>query len=250
MKKIFSLIILAFIVMGSYAQGEYMVIQTTDGGLYAIKNAELKQITVTDAPYPEPQHNYIWMPGNGNKWNHMTCPILYSENNDGIYQGYAYMDGDFKFTMDPEWGEERNNASFFSASSCIDLGDQCGGNISYKGTPGMCHLIVDDIAKTLTVNPCTWSIAGSFNGWYADADKAIAMAYNTAAQCLEANVTFESFTEWKFIRDNSWMVNLGGTSEYLDQDGPILSSDAGKYTIQLFIERTDTPPHAIIKRNE
>lgn len=182
---------------------------------------------------------YMWVPGNGNGWNHGVCPVLVSENNDGIYVGYAYMDGDFKFTMVPEWGEERNNGSFSSASDCIDLGDQGGGNISYTGEASMCYIVVDDNTKTLSVTPCTWGVVGNFNGWSVAAGEIVAMSYNKDAHCLETPVTFDADAEWKFARDNSWDVNFGGAFDNLQQDGPNFATGAGSYTIQLFIERAN-----------
>lgn len=182
---------------------------------------------------------YMWVPGNGNGWNHGVCPVLVSENNDGIYVGYAYMDGDFKFTMVPEWGEERNNGSFTSASDCIDLGDQGGGNISYTGEASMCYIVVDDNTKTLSVTPCTWGVVGNFNGWSVAAGEIVAMSYNTDAHCLETAVTFDGDAEWKFARDNSWDVNFGGALDALVQGGPNFATGAGAHTIQLFIERAN-----------
>lgn len=182
---------------------------------------------------------YMWVPGNGNGWNHGVCPVLVSENNDGIYVGYAYMDGEFKFTMVPEWGEERNNASFASASDCISLGDQGGGNISYTGEASMCYIVVDDNTKTLSVTPCTWGVVGNFNGWSVAAGEIVAMTYNTDAHCLQATVNFDGDAEWKFARDNSWDVNFGGALDALVQDGPNFATGAGAHTIQLFIERAN-----------
>lgn len=187
---------------------------------------------------------YMWVPGNGNGWSHSVCPVLVSENNDGIYVGYAYMDGDFKFTMVPEWGEERNNGSFTAASDNISLGDQGGGNISYTGEAGLCFIVVDDNTKTLTVTPTTWGIVGGFNGWSVAAGEIVAMGYNKDAHCLEADVDFASDTEWKFARDNAWDVNFGGTLDDLQQDGPNFPGTAGKHTIQLFIERANETFHA------
>lgn len=190
---------------------------------------------------------YMWVPGNGNGWSHDVCPVLVSENNDGIYVGYAYMDGDFKFTMVPEWGEERNNGSFASASDCIDLGDMGGGNISYTGEASMCYIVVDDNTKTLSVTPCTWGVVGNFNGWSVAAGEIVAMGYNKDAHCLEAAVNFDSDAEWKFARDNSWDVNFGGAFDALQQDGPNFATGAGSYTIQLFIERANEGYKAEVK---
>ncbi|MDO4803043.1 MAG: hypothetical protein Q4A15_12830, partial [Prevotellaceae bacterium] len=98
----------------------------------------------------------------------------------------------------------------------------------------------------LTVNPgagivdaqsVKWGIVGGFNSWSVDDGKIIDMTYNTASHALEAQVTFDTDTEWKFARDNAWTVNFGGALDALVQDGGNFSTTAGSYTISLKIER-------------
>lgn len=189
--------------------------------------------------------SYLWMPGNGNGWSHANCPILKSEDGE-IYQGYAYMDGDFKFTLVPEWGAELNNGNFSTVSDGIDLGDGAGGNIGFTGEAGMYWLIVNPGTGELTAAPAKWGIVGGFNSWSVDDGKIVDMTYNKDKHALEAEVEFETDTEWKFARNNSWDVNFGGPLESLTQDGPNLAGAAGKHTVRLFIERADEEPHATV----
>lgn len=186
---------------------------------------------------------YLWIPGNGNGWNHGVCPILVSE--DGVFfSGYAYMNGEFKFTPVDNWSAEYNNGSFTTVSDNIDCGDGGGGNINFTGDPGMYFFTVDLDSKTVNATAVTWSVIGGFNGWGGDE----VMTYDEGNHCLSVTVNFEEATEFKFRRDTDWGINLGGTFDALEQDGANLNADAGEHTIQLFIERpAQDGLHAAIK---
>ncbi len=186
---------------------------------------------------------YLWIPGNGNGWNHGVAPVLVSEDGE-FYSGYAYMNGEFKFTPADNWNAEYNNGSFTTVSDNIDLGDGGGGNINFTGDPGMYFFTVDLANKTVNAVPVTWSVIGGFNGWGGDE----VMTYDEANHCLSVTINFAEDTEWKFRRDADWAVNFGGTLDALVQDGANLAATAGEHTIQLFIERpAQDGLHAAIK---
>ncbi len=190
------------------------------------------------------KESYLWVPGNGNSWNHGVAPVLVSP--DGVvFSGYAYMDGEFKFTPFDNWDNgEYNNGSFDTVSDNIDLGNKGGGNLNFTGDPGMYYFTVDLDTKTIQATACTWSVIGGFNSWVGDE----VMTYDTSNHCLSVDVNFDTDTEWKFRRDADWAVNFGGTLDELVQDGPNLSATAGTHTIQLFIERpAQDGLHAAIK---
>ena len=199
-----------------------------------------KWIDVLAVPAKE---SYLWIPGNGNGWNHGVCPILVS--NDGeVYTGYAYMNGEFKFTPVGDWTAEYNNGNFTSVSDNIDLGDGGGGNINFTGEPGMYLFTVDLANKSVNAVPVVWSIIGGFNDWGGDE----IMTYDEGNHCLSADVNFATDTEWKFRRDKDWAVNYGGSLDALEQDGGNFSATAGAHTIQLFIERpAQDGMHAVVK---
>ena len=194
---------------------------------------------------------YLWIPGNGNGWNHGVAPILVS--NDGtVFTGYAYMDGEFKFTPVGDWSAEYNNGSFTTVSSNIDLGDGGGGNINFTGAAGMYYFTVDIENKVIDATEVTWSIIGAFNNW--DGDEV--MTYDTDKHCLTVDINFAEETQWKFRRDKSWDVNLGAKGDdepSTDMDGLVANGKnfvgkAGEHTIQLFIERpAQDGLHAVIK---
>lgn len=199
-----------------------------------------KWIDVTAAPVKEA---YLWVPGNGNGWNHGVCPILVSTDGEN-YSGYAYMDGEFKFTPVGDWSAEFNNGSFSSVSENIDLGDGGGGNINFVGEAGMYYFTVNTTDKTISAVAVTWSVIGGFNNWGGDE----VLTYDTGNHCLSVDVNFDTDTEWKFRRDYDWAVNFGGSLDALEQDGANFSATAGAHTIQLFIERpAQDGLHAVIK---
>lgn len=240
MKKILLVIASIIVSIGLCAQTtadstDYVVITMNDGSQIAIHSYDIQDMIF--AMPPKPTVSYLWMPGNGNGWDHNTCPILMSEG-DGIYKGYCYMDGDFKFTYTADWSTELNNSSFNSVSDNITLRWD-GGNITYTGAPGMCWVEVDNNAKSLTVTPVTWSIIGNFNGWADDVD----MTYDTTDQCLKATLTLDG-DGWKFRRDHSWNVNLGGTLGCLEPDGANLASEAKTYTVRLYLGNAQGVFHA------
>lgn len=191
-------------------------------------------VSKIDAP------EFLWMPGNGNGWNHGNAPVFAFDSSVGTkggFAGYAYMDGDFKFTLKPEWAEELNNGSFKSSSDNIDLGDQGGGNISYVGEPGMCYVVIDWKEMSITATPCTWSIIGDFNSWNGD----VVMTYSTDDHCLVATGVGATSAGWKFRRDASWDVNLGGTKDKLVPNGDNIAADAN--SVKLYIENQKTGYH-------
>lgn len=189
--------------------------------------------------------SYLWVPGGGNGWDHAVSPKLICE--DGVtYKGYAYLDGEFKFTDVAGWdGTEFNNGSFTSTSENIDLGDGAGGNIVYTGAASMCWIEVSPSKGELIVTPVKWGIVGGFNSWSVDDGKIVDMTFDTAEHCLKATIADGISGEWKFARDNSWDVNFGGALDALVQDGPNLTNEGT--VIRLFIERADEKPHATVE---
>jgi len=212
---------------------------------------ESNVVTLRVAPswvdvYAKPvEASYLWVPGNGNGWAHAVCPVLKSEDGK-TYTGYAYMDGEFKFTPQGNWDAEFNNSHFTTVSDNIDLGDAAGGNINFTGEAGMYFLTVNTEVGALQAELVHWGIVGGFNSWSVDEGKIVEMTYDKDSHCLSADVDFEGGSEWKFARDYAWTFNFGGELDNLEQDGANLSHD-GAHTIQLFIERADENPHAVVK---
>lgn len=198
---------------------------------------ESEEMTFVILPLaPSFDYDKLWMPGAGNGWNHGVAPVLFSPDMDGKFTGYAYMDGEFKFTKVADWKDELNNSNFAGTCSAnIDLGDKAGGNIKYTGDAAFCYVEVNVSEGTIKATPCSWGIIGGFDGNSWGTDQAT-LVYDTEKHCLQALVDFGAGTEWKFRRDEGWDINYGGALDALVDGGDNITS-SGTNMVQLFIER-------------
>lgn len=190
------------------------------------------KITITPLSFEE----YIYIPGNPQGWNPETAPMLRSAGFDGVYTGYAYMDGEFKFTKGNSWSAgEYNYGNFSTFGSMFAAGD--GSNIKCT-EPGYYYLTADLAAGSLNAQPVqVISIIGGAidDNWSQDVD----MTYNKADDCWETTYTFRA-GEFKFRMNHEWGLNLGGSLDDLQQDGGNLKFDeAGTYHVKLYPSRAN-----------
>ena len=170
---------------------------------------------------------YIWQAGNGNGWGSPAAP-LYGPAGDGLYTGYMYLDGEFKFRSGednwdaPDWG--------IGAGGEGTLAEQAG---NLNAAAGYYMVNVDLGALTYTLTPITTiGIVGpaQSGGWDSDTD----MTYNTETGAWEATIELAA-DELKFRANDGWDINWGGSVDNLTQNGPNLKiAEAGTYFIQLF----------------
>ena len=175
---------------------------------------------------PKPEfEEYIYGIGNGTGWSRV-CPLR-SPNFDGLYTGYIYIDGEFKFRSHedswdaPDWGGGADPGTL-----------QEGGNITEPVATGY-------YAITVNLATMTWELGtkinnigmiGSFNGWGGDEE----MTYNPATGAWEGELTLTEDSEVKFRANYAWAINWGGSFDELTQDGSNLQVPAGTYKVQLF----------------
>lgn len=188
------------------------------------------------APYwvkpAETKASYLWMPGDGNGWDHSVCPVLISEKGNGKYVGYGYIGNEFKFTETASWGKELNAGSFDDSKTDDIFGVGSGtGNITCSA-PGFYYITVDVKNKSIKATEVTWYICGEFCGSDWSLSNIKPLTYNTDEHCLE--IDYDISGEWKFLMDGSWDVNLGGSLDDLVLNGSNLNASGSK--IQLFIE--------------
>ena len=165
---------------------------------------------------------YIWQAGNANGWG-SPADGLYGE--DGKYQGYMYLDGEFKFRSHenswdaPDWGSGGSEGTLAAQA----------GNLSAQA--GFYQVNVDLAAMTYSLTKVeSIGIIGDFNGWGGDVE----MTYNTTEKCWEATTTVTD-GGLKFRMNHDWAVNWGGDTNYLAQDGANISVSAGTYKFQLYL---------------
>jgi len=165
--------------------------------------------------------------GNESGWG--TSHPLYSANNDGKYEGYYWLNGEFKFKPNADnWNDDLEYVD----------GTTLGGSLTDGGGPncpdpgaGFYQINLDLTAMTYSLMKIeSVSMIGGFNGWGDDLE----MSYNTEEGCWE--VTTDAVAgEYKFRANHDWGINWGGTEANLEQNGANLNIEAGTYKFQLFI---------------
>lgn len=209
-----------------------------DGSFMVSVNGDAKFVKVTlnmlDGTYLVEKVNfvpYIYLPGNAQGWNPETAPALVG-NGEGLYTGFAYMDGEFKFTQQRSWAAEYNNGSFSSASADFDLGAKDGGNIKCNGT-GVYYFEVNVVTGDLKATKVEiMGLIGGFNGWGEDD----VMTWDNENLCYVKEGASVSDAGWKFRINGGWDINLGGTIGNLVANGDNL--DVVGTTIKLYPCRT------------
>lgn len=166
---------------------------------------------------------FIYEIGNESGWS--TPHALRSPAQDGVYIGFYWLDGEFKFkpnegNWDGDWENDGDGK----------IADNGGANMPGVD-PGFYKITVDLNEMTYSVEPITnISIIGGFNDWAGDVE----MEYNIEGgywQCTTDEVT----GEYKFRANHDWAINWGGTEDNLTQDGANLNSDGGTHTYKLYI---------------
>ena len=176
---------------------------------------------------------FVYVVGNP-AWSPETAASLRSPNFDGVYTGFSYVDGDFKFTKHRNWDDgEYNFADFTTLGEGIAQGEGTNINIA---TPGYYYLTVDLSTGSLTATLIqSFGVIGDFNSWAADAP----MTYDAANDCWTTTVTMTA-GGFKFRANGAWDIDLGGTTtDDLSAGGANLTiEEAGTYTITLYASRT------------
>ena len=222
-------------LMGHWDEGEkpetvklyVRALASTTGTNTVISN--MVEILVTPAEEIAPAWpEFIYEIGNESGWG--TAHALRSPAQDGIYVGFYWLDGEFKF---------KPNENDWNGDWEYDgEGDTTTGKIADNGgsnmpgvDPGFYQIKVDLNEMTYNVMPITnISIIGGFNDWGGDVE----MTYNVDGGYWECT-TGEVEGEYKFRANHDWAINWGGTEDNLTQDGANLNSDGGTHTYKLYI---------------
>ncbi len=165
--------------------------------------------------------------------------VIYSRNDDGVYEGYLYFDEsnfedgnvEFKFDVNGDWSE--NYGIGETEGTLVSE----GANIPVTEA-GLYKVNADLNNLTYSITKTEWGIIGDATegGWDNDQN----MNLNSdGTLTIEAKLTSGNF---KFRANDAWGINLG-TSEtegVLVQDGgDIPVSEPGKYLITLVLTEAD-----------
>lgn len=198
----------------------------------------LLTINVMDMTYSFKKLEFMYTPGNSNGWNHDASQKL--QFIDGVYKGFAYLDGGFKFTSQGDWagtnygdnGDEEVSVDEETGIMTITGSFNTDGGAGNLNAPEAalyyCEVDVDNLTyKLVKING--WGMIGGFNSWGGDA--ALTPSDDFLTWTGELNLADAS--EWKFRANAGWDINLGGEVSNLTFGGSNISSGAGVYTVTL-----------------
>jgi len=215
--------------------------ELTDDGSFKITVAgDAKFIKMTlnmmDYTYKFEKLNFgefIYVPGNHQGWAPDKAPALQSPGFDGVYKGFSYLNGNFKFTKERNWNGEYNFNDFATKDDIFFNNDGSNINISEEG---FYQITADVAASKLSAVKTTWGIIGpaQAGGWDSDTD----MTWNAADESWTATVELAA-DEFKFRANDDWGINVGGSFDNLTQDGGNMKvAEAGTYEVKLFLTRS------------
>ena len=180
---------------------------------------------------------YFYEIGGDSNWK--TTNALYGGNGDGKYQGFYYLNGEFKFK--PQAGTDvwAGDYEFDGEGKIADNGN--GKNCPDPGA-GFYKIDVDLQAGTYALTQVkSITVVGNHNKWTVD-DAKCHMTYNAKAGCWELTTTLQD--GFKFAMNDDWAISWGGANgdataydNLSVKDGKDLNVPAGEgtYKIQLYL---------------
>lgn len=177
---------------------------------------------------------YLYVPGGGNGWSFST---MLGTDNYINYQGFAYLNDQFKFTNAPGWDAPGN---YGNAGDNKTLENGSNTNFSVDGPADLYYLNVNLGDMTFSKTAITKiAIIGDVAGINWDHGKSIAMTADDATKLAwSVTVNLEEGKEWKFAMNGGWDINLGGadiegTLRFGGANIKVAAADAGTRTIHL-----------------
>lgn len=183
--------------------------------------------------------NVVYVPGNANGWNHAECQqLLANPDNPDIYQGFLFINGEFKFTPEANWnsewgGKKDDDGEVIPNGELVTSG---GGNLPLpEQGVGLYYVVLDTKAlKYTTTYIEDVYVVGSYNDW--NVDTAVAMEHSDDFQTWTYAGDLNG-DEFKFIFNRGWTYNLGGQLEKLVENGGNLTVPAGTTMITLDLHK-------------
>ena len=168
----------------------------------------------------------LYTPGNSNGWNQAASQRLFTSDYSN-YFGYAHLNGEFKFTSQPDW----NGINFGFAADGQLSNDGGAGNIN-AGADGLywCEANIAALTYKLTA-VTTIGVIGDATpaGW----DASTALKPSPDFTVWTGDIVFKA-GEFKFRANDDWDINLGGDLSDLQQGGDnIASPGEGTYAVRL-----------------
>lgn len=169
----------------------------------------------------------LYTPGGSNGWSQAASQMLYTQDYTNYY-GFAHLNGEFKFSTQPDW----DGINFGSAGTDGMLSNDGGASNLNAGADGLywCHVNIASLTYELT-NITSCGIIGSLNSWAEQAPLTPSADFLT----WTGTVTFDAGGEWKIRFNDNWDISLGGALNDLSSfnGGNLASPGAGAYKVTL-----------------
>ncbi len=213
----------------------------SDDGSFKIAVADAKFVKITldmmEYTYTIEKINYapyFYEIGGESGWS--ASHPLYGANYDGKYQGYYYLDSEFKFKPN-----EDNWNGDYEYNGEGQIADNGGSNCPAPAA-GFYQIDVDLVAGTYALTEVkSITVVGNHNGWN-QADAAQHMTYNPELGCWE--ITTNLVNGFKFAMNDDWTTSWGGANDnpgsydlLTSSNGKDLNVPAGDgiYKVQLYL---------------
>ncbi len=176
------------------------------------------------------------VPGNHQGWNPPSAPRI-AASGFGLtdYEGYVWLNGEFKFVAPTpagvfDWGAGPDYGDDGSFSGVLVV----TGEVNCTASAGYYRVRANTTTLTYSTEPTVWGIVGAATplGWGGSTD----LVYNSTNKTWEGNMALTA-GEFKFRANGAWTINLGGDPDAdgsMNYDGPNLSlAAAGNYHVVL-----------------
>ncbi|MDE5975382.1 MAG: hypothetical protein K2G69_02405 [Muribaculaceae bacterium] len=145
---------------------------------------------------------YLYTPGNSNGWS-QTASMVLTSTDDKNYQGFAYLDGEFKFSSQADW--DGTNYGKGAVDGTLSTG-ALDPNLSAEAGLYWVKVNVIDLTYELTLISKLGAI-GAFNSWGGDTELTPSDDFKT----WTASVDFGDGGEWKIRANGDWALSWGGS---------------------------------------
>ena len=195
-------------------------IKASAGGQDQYSNVINLLITTYSTDLPK-----LAVPGNHQGWNPPSAPRIASSGfGETDYEGYVWLDGEFKFVGPTpagvfDWGAGPDYGDDGSFSGV--LVEQNESNCT--ASAGYYRVRANTTTLTYSTEPADWGIIGAATpgSW----DNSTALTYNATNKTWEGDLAMTA-GEFKFRANDAWSINLGGDPDAdgsMNYDGPNLS---------------------------
>ena len=197
---------------------------------------QVNMMTMTYEITPLNFAEYFYEIGNESGWS--TSHPLFGANSDGKYQGYYWLNGEFKFKPNADnWDDDLEYVDGTTTSGTLTDGG--GPNCPDPGA-GFYQIDLDVAAMSYSLTKVeTISIIGTVNGsWDTDTD----LTYNAETGAWEATTALKAGA-MKFRMNHDWTISWGGANgdpkaydNLTQNNGKDLDlTEDGTYKIELYI---------------